>query len=342
MRAMIVATIGGVALCSCGGGVTGVQPDGGTTLDRVTTSVARWAAPPHPDRRQSWISPMLKRTKSPLLFVSDAGTQDVYILDLATLDVVGTITGFSQPQGECSDSKGDVWITDTNGQTTYEVSHQGRLENELTQGGYPVACAWDKTTGDLAVLIFFGSSGAQGEVLVYKDASGTPVSYTNPSQYYYNFGGYDDKGNLFFDGTDAYGNFMLSKLAKGASSAKTIGVQGGTIYYPGMVQWDRATADLIVGDQSCGNAYASCVYALKLAKKGATITNTIDLENYDGGQVCDLVEGVEINGQLAGSDNDFCGSLPSTTYLWPYPGGGAPTLYNNSTDTTPVGAAVSQ
>ncbi|MGB8966975.1 MAG: hypothetical protein WCB99_15170, partial [Candidatus Cybelea sp.] len=341
MRATVLAALCGVTLADCGNGISGTPP-GGTMNERIVTSVARWAAPPRPDRGPSRISAALKKAKAPLLFVSDAATQDVYVFDLSRLKLMATLTGFSQPQGECSDNKGDVWITDTNAKTIYEVSHQGRLENELNDSaGYPAACAWDKVTGNLAVMNFFGVSGAQGAVLVYKGGSGSPASYANPSQYYYNFGSYDAKGDLVFDGRDAKGNFMLSELAKGASSAKTIALNGGTIYYPGMVQWDPTARDFIVGDQSCGNLYSSCVYAAKFGKKAATITQKIDLQNYSGGAVCDLVQGAEINGQLAGSDNDFCGSLPSSTYLWPYPGGGAPILYNNDTDTTPVGAAVS-
>jgi hypothetical protein len=341
MRAAVSAALAGAALCACGNRTIGAPP-AGTTPERMLTSVARWAAPPHPDRRKSWISPALKAAKSPLLFVSDAGTQDVYVFDMSTLALVSTLTGFVQPQGECSNAKGDVWITDTNAQMIYEVSHQGRLENQLSDsGGFPAACAWDRSTGNLAVMDFFDGSGSPGDVRVYKGGSGEPATYTNRKQYYYNFGGYDATGNLFFDGRNADGRFMLSELAKGASSAHTVAVRGGTIYYPGMVQWLSAKAGLLVGDQSCGNVYTSCVYALRVAGNTATIAKTIRLENSGGGQVCDLVQGIEANGQIAGSDNDFCGSLPSTTYLWSYPAGGAPTLYNSTADTTPIGAAVS-
>ena len=330
-----------LALSACSNNSASV-PLTGAMPQRFTTSAARWAAPPHPDRRPSWISPRLAHAKSPVLFVSDSETASVYIYDLSTLDVLATITGLSQPQGECSDSKGNVWITDANAQTIYEVSHQGGLENELSDSlGYPVGCAWDKTTGALAVMNIFGESGAPGAVLIFKGGSGLPTSYTNASQYNYYFGGYDAKGNLFFDGLDAGGNFMLSSLPKKAKSASTITLSGGTIYFPGMVQWDAARHGLIVGDQSCGNRYASCLYTLHIGRKRAMIAATTELQNSSGGTVCDLVQGVEFGGQIAGSDNDFCGSLPSATYLWPYPAGGAPTLYNNSTDETPVGAAVS-
>ena len=316
-------------LCACGGNA--VAPALGV------------APAPHPDRRSSWISPELERTQAPLLFVSDAGTADVYIYNVKTLKVVGTITGFAQPQGECSDNKGNVWVTDASGETVYELSHRGHLENELVQkGATPVGCTWDPTTGNLAVMSLLGVPSQSGGVLVFPKGVGTPTLYTNSKQYFYNFGDYDAGGNLFFDGRDANGNFMLSELPKGKSSAHTVALTGGTIYFPGMVQWDAAKQDFIVGDQSCSNLYASCVYSVKIAGNTASITGETKLQNSAGGQLCDLVQGVLFNKELLGSDNDFCGSTPSATYIWPYPGGGAPTRYNGKTDSVPVGAAISR
>jgi len=316
-------------LCACGGNA--VAPALGV------------APAPHPDRRSSWISPELERTQAPLLFVSDAGTADVYIYNVKTLKLIGTITGFAQPQGECSDNKGNVWVTDASGETVYELSHRGHLENELVEkGATPVGCAWDPTTGNLAVMSLLGVPSQSGGVLLYLKGSATPRLVQNSKQFFYNFGGYDGSGNLFFDGRDANGNFMLSELPKGKSSAHTVAVTGGTIYFPGMVQWDAAKQDFIVGDQSCGNLYASCVYSVKIAGNTASITGETKLQNSAGGQLCDLVQGVLFNKELLGSDNDFCGSTPSATYIWPYPGGGAPTRYNGKTDSVPVGAAISR
>src|SRR5581483_3382361 len=77
-----------------------------TASERITTSVSRGVVPFRPDRRKSWFSPDIKAAKPPLLFVSDSGTGDVYIYKVPSLKVVGTVTGFFQPQGECSDGKG--------------------------------------------------------------------------------------------------------------------------------------------------------------------------------------------------------------------------------------------
>lgn len=340
-QALLATLLAGSALNACGAEVAGPHPIV-PFPDRIATSVARWAGAPHPDRRPSWFSPRLAAQKSPVLFVSDGDTESVYIYDLSTFAVLATVTGLSQPQGECTGNNGNVWITDTSAKEIYEVSHQGRLENELGDSlGYPVACAWDKKTSRLAVMNIFGLSESQGAVVIYKNGSGSPTPYDNPQQYYYDFGGFDTEGNLFLDGRDANGGFVLSVLQKGATSATTITIAGGSLYFPGMVQWDSSTARVIVGDQACNGGYTSCLYEMKVAKGAATIVTTTTLQNSAGSLVCDLVQGVFFKGHLLGSDYDFCGSLPSTTYSWPYPAGGMPTLSNSSVDETPVGAAVS-
>ncbi len=335
-RSLIWLALLAAPLAACN--ATGPQTGPGSV--RAATSLARGSADFRPDRRKTWISPEVARAKTPFLFVSDADAGDVHIYQIPSLKKVATITGFFQPQGECSDTKGNVWVTDTGGGTVYELSHYGRLVNEIRDTSNPVACAWDPSTGNLAVMNLFDSGSAGGEVLVYPNGSGTPAAYQNPDQYSYNFGGYDASGDLYFDGRDAEGGFMLSELPKGSASAHTVALTGGTIYFPGMVQWTKKNA-LIVGDQSCGNAYASCLYTVKLSKDGATIGSQINLQTDAGGPVCDLVQGVVFGRRLAGSDFDFCGSSANETYLWPYPTGGKPASHNASAVSAPVGAAIS-
>lgn len=276
------------------------------------------------------------------VFVSDAGTGDVYVYTLPALKLVEIVTGFTQPQGECSGDKGDVWVTDARAQIIYELARSGRVEKEVSDAsGYPEGCAWDTNTGNLAVMNLSGVGSAAGAVLIYHHGSGSPNTYTNPKQFYYDFGGYDAAGNLFFDGSNVNGRFMLSELPINAGAAKTITVAGGTIYFPGMVQWDAASSYLAVGDQDCGNQNASCIYWVTIAKNAGTIQGQTNLQSSTGGQVCDLAQGVLWKDRVVGSDFDFCGSAPSTTYLWPYPGGGRPMSNNDRNDSEPVGAAIS-
>ena len=250
------------------------------SANSVPRTTASLEAVPHLLRADSAVG-----AKGPLLFVSDSTSAMVYMYQLSTLKVINTVSGLTDPQGECSDTKGDVWVTDVGADSVYELSHEGRLENTLSAAAYPVGCAWDPASGNLAVMSLFGGSGSgsHGGVTIYRKRGGSPHEYQNPTQYYYNFGGYDTNGNLFFDGRSESGAFILSELPKGVKQALTIAIEGGTIYYPGMVQWDSTNKELIVGDQSCGGVYtSSCLYAIQIASNAGTIVNTISLQNAKG------------------------------------------------------------
>jgi hypothetical protein len=152
--------------------------------------------------------------------------------ELPSLALLGTLTGFNGPQGECSDKLGHVWVTNTYSYQILEFAHDGSLVNTLTDpSGLPVSCAWDKKTGNLAVtnIYDFGGSQPPGEVLVYPGASGTPTAYTDADMYYYYSDGYDSHGNLFIDGTGGYPNysFVFAELSSGNGSAHTIPIKRG-------------------------------------------------------------------------------------------------------------------
>lgn len=342
----ICVAIAGLAGCSGGSppsvlGTTNssAQTVAGGLAGRSTLLAVRTGAI-NPDHGASWISPEVKG--KPVLFVSDSSTDDVYLYKLPTLKHVGTLTGFSQPQGECSDTKGNVWIANTGTQQVFEYSHEGVKENILTDSvGYPVGCAWDSTTGNLAVTNLYDISSSPGSVLVYSHASGSPIAYTNPSQILYYFDGYDTKGNLFFDGATS-SSFVLSELPKGAATAHTVQIIGGTIYEPGTVDWYASGNYLIVGDQECGDQGHSCLYRLSIVHKAGTIQGKIKLDGYTGKTTCDVVEGTEWNNKFYGSEDGSCGSIASTTYIWPFPAGKNPSAYNNTLDSEAIGAAVSK
>lgn len=320
---------------------------------------------PHPDHHKSWLSPELKADRSGrLLFVSDPGTYDVYIFRIPGLKLLGTLTGFSQPQGECSDNLGHVWVDNTGyysgNHVIYEYAHDGTLINTLNDPtGLPVACAWDAKTGNLAVANIFDDGGSEpaGEILVYPEASGTPTSYTDPDMYYYYYMGYDNESNLFIDGTTAYPSysFVLGELPKSGSAAFTINLTGGTIYDPGGVQWYTPGNDLIVGDQVCGGNYpeTSCLYAVSTSGSAGTITGSTHLNNAMGTPVCDVGQTVRTGGGIYGGDLEYpypsggycasggASSVPSAVYHWRYPAGNDPIRGTTNTQSEPDGMAIS-
>jgi len=292
-----------------------------------------------------WVAPDIARAPR-LLFASDSGTNSVYIFTLPGLTLKATIPGFDEPQGMCADNRtGDIWVTNTGTAQVILLSRTGTvLKTVDDSSGYPVGCAVNPANGDLAVFNIFGFSGS-GEVLVYAGGSGTPTPQTITNFYYYYFGGYDNSGNLFADGRNSSGDLTLGEIPSGSNTGHVITITGGTIYFPGFVQWYAPGDYVAVADQLCGDTEASCIYWITIAGSTGTITGKTTLENYEGGQICDLVQGTIAGHQqkfLAGSDYEYCGYASGAVNRWLYPAGGLPTNYNDSFGAEiPIGAAVS-
>ena len=164
--------------------------------------------PPTPMQRNShrgtWMAPNAK--SKTLLYVSGytegqsriVGIVEVY--DFKTGAVVGQLTGFETPVGQCTDKAGDVYVVDqgVSGGSAfiYEYAH-GRTEPIKTlydsyYNNYALGCSVDPTTGNLALTDrIYG-------ILIYKNASGRPKAYTIPScSCVYYPPAYDSKGNVF-------------------------------------------------------------------------------------------------------------------------------------------------
>jgi hypothetical protein len=286
------------------------------------------------DRTTSWMTPAAAAAKS-LLYVSDAQAFDVYVYTFPDLKRAGILKGFDRPEGECSDAKGDVWITDDRDEQILRYHHGGsKAVAVLTDPlGYPVGCAIDPRTGDLAVTNLFGFSG-NGGVLIYKNATGTPRPYTNPAQYFYYLDGYDDKGNLYVSGKTSNFSYTLSVLPRGKHSMSTVSVSGAKIFVPGTVRWTGSS--LLLGDQRCRHEKTSCLYEAVVSGTRARITRRIPLTGS-----CDVAQVAFEKGQMAAGDSWRCGGAGRASVdLWAYPRGGRP--INAVTGIhAPIGATIS-
>lgn len=293
---------------------------------------------------KSWVSPDVKRAPR-LLFVSDDDYNEVFIFTMPAMAVKGVLSGFSEPQGMCSDKQGNIWVANTGTSQGLKYNRTGTLLATVSDPyGYPVGCAVNPTNGDLALTDIFDFSGAGG-VVVYPGGSGSGTRYSNPSQYEYFFAAYNDDGDLYTDGF-SYPSFVftISELPAGSSSMHTVSYSGGTVYFPGGVNWDRVNYNLVVGDQECNGGSASCQYQmLENSSGGLTITGSTPLQDYNGGS-CDVDQGA-----LAPFSKYFAGGCISTgsalsaAARWSYPSGGTPTNYNDSYAPYmfPIGAAIS-
>jgi hypothetical protein len=222
----------------------------------------------------------------------------------------------------------------------YELNHDGTLVRTLSDPfGFPAGgCAWDPTTGNLAVTNI-NRYCCSGTVLIYPGGSGTPSQFGDPYGRLYHYVGYDSRGNLYFDGEDLNYQFLLGELPKGGK-VRTIDVSGGKIVWPGMVQSAGPSA-LYIGDQTCKDRQQSCLHLLALKGSNAKITGEIDLFDGSGQALCNTMQGIVWGGHLFGSDYQTCNTNASATYVWRVPAGGNPQSSSSNQEFAPFGAAIS-
>lgn|SRR5579862_1302273 len=282
----------------------------------------------------SWMEPSAK-SASQLLYVSDLGTFDVYVYRFPSLKLTGKLHGLRDPQGECADASGNVWIAETGSSQMLEYAH-GQDKPIATLGdpiGYPAGCAVDPSSGDLAVTNLYDFGGS-GSVLIYRRARGTPKVYTSTELYYYYFGGYDRTGNLYVSGSTANRSYRLAVLPHSGRSIELVKIGGGKLYFPGTVA--LLGSSLILGDQRCRGRMTSCFYELRVSGRDARVTGTTPLRGS-----CDVVQAwIDATRIVGGDDAAYCRNGRSSVARWPYPLGGDPSSSVHG-PRIPVGAVLS-
>jgi len=176
-----LATVAGAALltgCASGGGVLRQAQD---DMPAPSGAVVLNQAPKAAGVAESWMSPDA-RAHERLIYVSDSSTYDVYIFLSDRDKLVGTLTDQNNPAGLCADKVGDVYVTQLYGHQIVEYAHGGTKPIKiLSDPGYePGACSFDPATGNLAVANIASDEFTQGNLLVYPNATGTPVTYSPP------------------------------------------------------------------------------------------------------------------------------------------------------------------
>jgi hypothetical protein len=192
-----------LALTACGGSPGSVPPSGSLESSRTAPSAA----------------------SSDLLYVSDEGTDEVYVLTYPHEHMVSTLTGFTEPAGECVDAAGDVFIVDAEAADIVAYAHGDSTPiAKLPDPGYePVDCAVDPTTGDLAVTNVSEGSTKPGNVALYKHARGKPKAYyIDPKLAYPEFCAYDGSGDLYLDGGRTLTKFQFAEMPHGHTSFTNI------------------------------------------------------------------------------------------------------------------------
>lgn len=334
--------IGAAALfAGCGGSQTSmlsVTPASDTSLAKVPYPLMKdpvirqhWRSGLHADGQKSWIAPDEKRERA-LLFAADAELDQIDIYSLPGMQLKGQLTGsnINYPQGLCSDTAGNVYVTEE-GNFLYKgdnpeidkYSRTGLLLARIPDTyGFPVGCAVDPATGALAVTNWITTLYVPGNVLVFSETTSQPRVLTNPYQYGYLFAGYGPHSNLWVTGYNAHFDNMLSRC--GASGCTTVNVSGGTLNYSAGIGWDSPRRTWVIFENCYNTNYGPTgACSMPVSKKGRLGALTT-YETYKGEAVCGFFQGAlaESGKYVVGSSFAYCSADRSSSfYRWAYDGG---------------------
>lgn len=178
---------------------------------------------------------------NPGLDSQHTGTVDLYSYPQGVLEQ--QITSVTYPGGDCSDNKGNVYVTayEPSGNVLVEFAHGGTqpIRTLSLPGTNPFSCAVDPTTGDLAVTNYGTTAGNGASLLVFRKAKGKPKIYTDSDFLNFAYATYDHAGNLFFDGKypRGYEQPIFAELPRGGKSIEKLNLNY-TIGWLSAVQWD--------------------------------------------------------------------------------------------------------
>jgi hypothetical protein len=341
----VLGSIAAVAIfagCSSGGAQSAFAPPAATQNAPVAnpsspssanvmtpTMPGKAAINVQPDHQPSWMSPNSK--KQALLYVSDQKTDDVYVYSYPKGKLVGTLTGFAAPYGQCADKSGNVFITQFDASEVTEYAHGGTnpIKTLDTPGQSPVGCSVDPKTGNLAVATFI-SDNYPGGIFVFAHAAGTPKVYQAPGMYYYFPPAYDDRGNLFVEVEGPSSGGTVVELPRGSGTFKALYLNV-TIHFPGGVQWDGTHVDLV--DQSFSASAGSGIYQVQVKGKFGTMTGEFALPGSCG--FSDVVQ-PWVQGSRIVAPDTYCGTVGIDSIP-----GGANQKYLTGAQ-YPIGATVSE
>jgi hypothetical protein len=287
-------------LAGCGGS----QPPTGTPGAMQQSAAQKGAL-------QSHSRMALQAKHGDLLYVSDNLGNNVYVFSYPTGNVVGKLTGFGNPLGECVDTAGDIWIVNSSPPEMVEYAHGGTspIATLSDPGEEPSGCSVDPTTGNLAVANHY-----PGNVAIYQQAKGTPTLYSDPNLTVYFYCTYDNAGDLFVDGNSST---VIPELPKGSSTFNDISLNESI--NPGSMQWDGKY--LAITDMASGTHGPTPIKRVQISESSGMIVGTTLLRSR-GDRKAGISVQYWIDGRtIVGPDH----SIGGTTRLfefWSYPAGG--------------------
>jgi hypothetical protein len=261
------------------------------------------------------------------LFVSDDLGEAVQMFDFPSGAYIGALSappeGWALPGGMCTDGKGNVYITNEAQLTVDVYSHDGTFLRALkADPAYPVACAFDRSTGDLAVSSVTDVQNETGGISIYTNATGSPTRYTDASAPRICFLAYMGKtGVLYFDAETNNIQFLYGSFSKG--KFHLFPLKGGTVSTPGTVAYSARTHSMNVGDIRNGVLY-------QVAPNG-TVTGSSRFKD-----ATNIGQGTIKGHRFVGPDGE-----DAKVNIYAYPAGGKPKVTISGYFDSPSGSAVS-
>lgn len=245
-----------------------------------------------------------------LLYVSDAGNDEVGVFTYPALKLVATLTGFGAVAGLC-ESTTDVFVVDAQKDEVVRYARGAKTPSKVLydQGYHPNGCAVDPVTGKLAVALRSESSG-RGVLAIFAHGGGRPVYYGTANIATPAYCAFDNEGDLFIDGTDELGNFAFGEMPVDYRTVFSVTLDQ-TIAVPGGIQWDGTY--IAVGDEGEGSQ-PSTIYQFTVSAFTGTLEGTVHL-----GQSARVEQFWVGKTKLIGPN-----SGSSRVKVWAYPAGGTP------------------
>jgi len=273
-----------------------------------------------------------------LIYASNAdGTVSVFRYWQHTL--VGVLTNFAQPLGECADPAGDVYIVDYQRSKIYEYAHGGTKPIKVLDdaSNNPYACAIEPSTANLAVANSPYNSSQSGNVAIYRHASGNPTYLQGGRGSEFTGCAYDDRGDLLVLSGYQYSPFWYNQvyyLPKGSKQLMPMNLPGLDSY--------SSHRDVIVGLAWDGKYWVAGPYYnyinLYTINVKASLVGTVKLvpaSDYAGPVAIYRKSlksrGTQLVAGVGASDIDY----------WEYPTGGTPIAQISTDLDSPFGVAIS-